>query len=104
MTAERHPSDPWLVAAAVALVALGMLNMISTGMSSLAVRHAALAAVGLGAMWATSRMRIAALSRFGWALFAASVVLLAAVPLVGIATKGAQRWLDLGVFTLQPSE
>ncbi len=104
VTADRRPSDPWLVAAAVALVALGMLNMISTGMSSLAVRHALLAAVGLGAMWVTSRMRIAALGRFGWALFTASVVLLAAVPLVGIATKGAQRWLDLGVFTLQPSE
>ncbi len=104
VTAVRHPSDPWLVTAVVALVALGMLNMISTGMSSLAVRHAAIAAVGLGAMWATSRMRIAALSRFGWALFTASVVLLAAVPLIGIATKGAQRWLNLGVFTLQPSE
>ncbi|MEE2060666.1 FtsW/RodA/SpoVE family cell cycle protein [Rhodococcus artemisiae] len=104
MTADRRPSDPWLVTAAVALVALGMLNMIATGMSSLAVRHAVLAAVGLGAMWAASRTRIAALSRFGWASFAASVVLLAAVPLIGIATKGAQRWLNLGVFTLQPSE
>ncbi|MEE2035543.1 FtsW/RodA/SpoVE family cell cycle protein, partial [Rhodococcus chondri] len=80
------------------------LNMLSPGMTSLAVRHAILAAVGLGAMWATSRMRIAALSRFGWALFTISVVLVAAVPLIGIATKGAQRWLDLGVFTLQPSE
>ncbi|WP_016935792.1 FtsW/RodA/SpoVE family cell cycle protein, partial [Rhodococcus sp. R1101] len=104
MTADRRPSDSWLVTATVALVALGMLNMISTGMSSLAVRHAAIAAVGLGAMWATSRMRIATLSRVGWALFTASVVLLAAVPLIGIATKGAQRWLNLGVFTLQPSE
>ncbi len=55
-------------------------------------------------MWATSRMRIAALSRFGWVLFTVTVVLLVAVPLIGIATKGAQRWLDLGLFTLQPSE
>ncbi|WP_241387379.1 FtsW/RodA/SpoVE family cell cycle protein [Rhodococcus sp. CH91] len=104
MTADRRRSDPWLVTAAVVLVALGVLNMVAAGMTSLAVRHAMLAAVGLGAMWVTSRMRIAALSRFGWVLFAISVVLLAAVPLLGIATKGAQRWLDLGVFTLQPSE
>ncbi|MGW0024724.1 FtsW/RodA/SpoVE family cell cycle protein [Rhodococcus sp. NPDC003383] len=104
MQADRRKSDPWLVTAAVALVLLGMLNMVSTGMSSLAVRHAILAAVGLGAMWVTSRMRIAALSRFGWVLFTVTVVLLVAVPLMGIATKGAQRWLDLGLFTLQPSE
>ncbi|WP_068156335.1 FtsW/RodA/SpoVE family cell cycle protein [Rhodococcus phenolicus] len=104
MRADRRRSDPWLVTAAIVLVVLGMLNMLSTGMTSLAVRHAILAVVGLGAMWATSRMRVAALGRFGWVLFTVSVVLLAAVPLVGIATKGAQRWLDLGVFTLQPSE
>ncbi|MEU5843032.1 FtsW/RodA/SpoVE family cell cycle protein [Rhodococcus sp. NPDC047139] len=101
---DSHKSDPWLVAAAVALVALGMLNMLATGMTSLAVRHAILALVGLGAMWATSRMRIAAMGRFGWVLLTVSVVLLAAVPLIGIATKGAQRWLNLGIFTLQPSE
>lgn len=104
MQADRRKSDPWLVTAAVALVVLGMLNMVSTGMTSLAERHAILAVVGIGAMWATSRMRVAALSRFGWVLLAVTVVLLVAVPLIGIATKGAQRWLDLGVFTLQPSE
>ncbi len=104
MKADRRPSDPWLVTAAVALVALGALNMLAAGMTSLAVRHLILAAVGLGVMWVTSRMRIAALGRFGWILLTVSVVLLAIVSLVGIATKGAQRWLDLGVFTVQPSE
>lgn len=104
MQADRRRSDPWLVAAAVVLVALGVLNMWTTGMTAPAVRHAVLAGVGLGAMWATSRMRVATLSRFGWILYIVSVVLLVAVPLIGIATMGAQRWLNLGVFTLQPSE
>ncbi|GAA4474123.1 hypothetical protein GCM10023094_09150 [Rhodococcus olei] len=104
MQAGKQQSDPWLVTAAVVLVVLGLLNLLSTGMTSYAVRHAVLAAVGLGAMWATSRLRSSGFRRVGWVLFAVSVVLLAAVPLIGVATKGAQRWLDFGVFTLQPSE
>ncbi|MGW5076153.1 FtsW/RodA/SpoVE family cell cycle protein [Rhodococcus sp. NPDC004095] len=104
MQAGRREFDPWLVAAAVVLVVLGLLNLLSTGMTSYALRHAAFAVVGLGAMWVTSRMRVDRLRRFGWILYAATVLLLVAVPLVGVATKGAQRWLDLGVFTVQPSE
>lgn len=37
-------------------------------------------------------------------LFAAGVLLLFAVMLFGHVGKGAQRWLDLGVFQFQPSE
>ncbi|UYP20955.1 FtsW/RodA/SpoVE family cell cycle protein [Rhodococcus sp. Z13] len=81
-----------------------MLNMVSTGMPSLALRHALLGGVGLAAMWATSRLRATSLTRFGWGLYVATVVLLVAVPVIGVATKGAQRWLNLGLFTLQPSE
>ncbi|MFC7448600.1 FtsW/RodA/SpoVE family cell cycle protein [Rhodococcus daqingensis] len=104
MPTHKRESDPWLVAAAITLVVLGLLNLISTGKTTDAVRHALFAAVGLGAMYAISRLRPGNLRRFGWTLFAASVVLLAAVPLLGVATKGAQRWLDFGLFTVQPSE
>lgn len=104
MQAHKRESDPWLVAAAIALVILGLLNLIATGKTTDAVRHALFAAIGLGAMYAISHLRTSNLRRFGWTLFAASVVLLAAVPLIGIATKGAQRWLNFGLFTVQPSE
>ena len=36
--------------------------------------------------------------------YVAGVVLLVAVELFGLTRKGAQRWLDLGVITIQPSE
>ncbi len=48
-------------------------------------------------MWVVSRMRVNNLARFGWVTLAVSVVMLAAVPLVGVAVKGAQRWLDFGL-------
>ena len=37
-------------------------------------------------------------------LFAISFILLALVPISGIEVKGAQRWIDLYFFRLQPIE
>lgn len=36
--------------------------------------------------------------------FAAGIILLILVDLIGTTSKGAQRWLDLGLFRFQPSE
>lgn len=41
---------------------------------------------------------------FGIAVYAGSVVLLIAVLFIGMTGKGAQRWIDLGFITVQPSE
>lgn len=97
-------SDPWIVSAAIVLAVLGLLNLVSIGLTSQAIRHAVFTVIGLGLMWVVSRMRVNNLARFGWATLAVSVVMLAAVPVVGVAVKGAQRWLNFGVFTVQPSE
>lgn len=42
--------------------------------------------------------------RYATLLFAFGIVLLVAVLIMGQIGKGAQRWLDLGVFRFQPSE
>lgn len=104
MQARKRESDPWLVTAAIVLVALGLLNLIAMGMTSNAVRHALFGVAGVGIMYAVSRLRLSDLHRVGWAVLATATIMLAAVPLVGVAVKGAQRWLDLGLFTVQPSE
>ncbi|QCQ90017.1 FtsW/RodA/SpoVE family cell cycle protein [Rhodococcus sp. SGAir0479] len=102
----RHDreSDPWIVSAAVVLAVLGLLNLVSIGLTSQAIRHACFTVLGLALMWVVSRMRVNNLARLGWVTLAVSVVMLAAVPVVGVAVKGAQRWLDFGLFTVQPSE
>ncbi|QSE87668.1 FtsW/RodA/SpoVE family cell cycle protein (plasmid) [Rhodococcus pseudokoreensis] len=103
--AERgRESDPWIVTAAITLVVLGVLNLLAIGMTTNAVRHVLFAAAGLALMWWVSRLRMGDLRAFGWVVFTVATVMLAAVPLAGVATKGAQRWLDFGVFTVQPSE
>ncbi len=42
--------------------------------------------------------------RYAYLLYFLVLVLLVAVELIGIMGMGAQRWIDLGVFQLQPSE
>ncbi len=42
--------------------------------------------------------------RFAYALYGLSLILLALVEFMGFVGMGAQRWLDLGYFNLQPSE
>ena len=42
--------------------------------------------------------------QFAYVLYGLSLILLALVEFMGFVGMGAQRWLDLGYFNLQPSE
>lgn len=42
--------------------------------------------------------------RFSYLFYAFTVVLLVIVELIGKSAMGATRWIDLGIFTIQPSE
>src|SRR5438105_3636921 len=86
------------------LVALGALNLYATSGWQSAARHLAVAAPGLVLLVALRRMRIDRLAGLGWGCYGLSVALLAAVPFVGVATKGARRWIGAGAFSVQPSE
>lgn len=61
-------------------------------------------AVALGGMWLLAWLRPKRLLTLAVPLYALGVILLVAVELFGEVSKGAQRWLDLGVTRIQPSE
>jgi rod shape determining protein RodA len=61
-------------------------------------------AIGALAMLALAQVRPGFVRRLAPWLFAAGVVLLLIVDLIGYIGKGAQRWLDLGFIRFQPSE
>src|SRR3546814_3849574 len=42
--------------------------------------------------------------RYAYPIYGVTLLLLTAVELVGTIGMGAQRWIDLGLFNLQPSE
>lgn len=61
-------------------------------------------AVALGAMWVLARIPPQRLMSLAPPLYALGVVLLVAVELFGETSKGATRWLDIGITRIQPSE
>ena len=61
-------------------------------------------AIALGAMWLMAWVSPARLLTLALPLYALGVVLLIGVELFGEVSKGAQRWLDIGVTRIQPSE
>lgn len=107
--------DRTLLAIAAALFALGILFSMAASPAAtaririeeafyFAGRQAAYAAVGVVVMLAAAALEPRQLRR------AATIIALIALPLCALAAwigpevKGAQRWFDFGLFSLQPSE
>ena len=67
-------------------------------------RHVGFAAAGLAACVGCAALSPRDARRFSVILLVVSIAGLCLVPLVGAEVKGAQRWLRLGAFGVQPSE
>lgn len=106
--------DRWLLAALLALVAVGAV-MAFAASPAVAERlnydrlhfvHRQLAFIppAVAAMVAVSLLAPTGVARAGAALFALGLALTALTVVSGVEVKGARRWLDLGGLSLQPSE
>ena len=69
-----------------------------------AARHAIRYGFGLVLMLGIALIDIRFIAKMAWAAWLGCVGLLVMVTQVGHVGKGAQRWIDLGGFQLQPSE
>jgi cell division protein FtsW len=107
--------DRRLVFVVLALLAAGLILSLAAspaaasrldldGAFHLSWRHAGFALIALGVMAACSQADPRFVRRIALVLFVASVIALCVVALVGVEKKGARRWLELGAFSLQPSE
>ena len=97
--------DVMLLAALLALMAIGLAVLYSAGGQStgLVVAQAARFGVGLAAMWALSRMPPAQLRNWTPQVYGLSLVPLLLVLFIGTGKHG-QHWIDLKVFYFQPAE
>ncbi|SEM60076.1 cell elongation-specific peptidoglycan biosynthesis regulator RodA [Roseovarius tolerans] len=114
-TVKTTPSGPrkilylnWpLVILLVAVASVGFLMLYSVAGGSLstwAEPQMKRFALGLVAMLIVAMVPIWFWRNVSLVAYLVSLALLIAVALVGVEGKGAQRWLDLGVMRLQPSE
>jgi len=103
---NRLHLDLPLLTSLLLLSGLGLVILYSAGGQEMAqvMRQATRLAVGLVAMLFLAQIPPDKLRRWSPTLFSAGLLLLVAVLIEGQTGKGAQRWLDLGLFRFQPSE
>lgn len=97
--------DPALLVLLLALMACGLVVLYSAGGqdAGLIWRQGVRLGLGLGLMVVASQIPPRLLRLWSPWLYILGVILLVAVWGLGVG-RGAQRWLDLGVITFQPSE
>ncbi len=99
--------DWWLCSLPIALTMLGGIMIRSTERNhGLADwwQHWLTGGIGIVLMFALARMRYEILLQWHWIIYAVVNITLLAVKVAGTVGLGAQRWLNIGGFYLQPSE
>ncbi len=107
--------DRWLLGAVGILLVLGVMMAFAASPAAaarlnlsdpfhFALRQSVFAAVGAAILLAASVLDDRGVRRVAFFVFLVSILVMAALPFIGHSAKGATRWLDLGGFSLQPSE
>lgn len=106
--AEKLGQVSWtvvLLISAVAAIGFAMLYSAGNGAwNPWASRQATRFAVGIMLMLGAAVVDIRQWMRFAYPIYFVALALLGAVDVVGADAMGAQRWIDLKVIQLQPSE
>jgi rod shape determining protein RodA len=102
--------DPFMVITTLVLIGFGLITIWSgegagpLTLSSLVVQQGLFVVIGVPLMLALTMLDYRYVQTFSWIIYAGSLVLLLIVMVAGTTTGGSSRWIDIGPFTLQPSE
>src|SRR5512136_3215361 len=98
----------WMLVLFIALiVGIGVLNLYSAGHGISGepyLKQIRWVLLGLFVMVLTFAFDYRWVARYAYVVHGLAIVLLIAVFAVGAVTKGSQRWINLGGFSMQPSE
>jgi cell division protein FtsW len=108
-------TDRWLLGAVGILISLGVILSFAASPAAaarmnvgdpfhFAVRQCLFAALGAAILLSTSMLDSKGVRRASFIIYAIAIAIMIALPFIGHNAKGATRWLQLGGFTLQPSE
>jgi len=108
-------TDRWLLGAASVLIVIGVLLSFTSSPAAagrmnigdpfhFALRQAVFASMGAVIMLGVSTLSPRGVKRACFVIYLVSVLIMMALPFLGHTAKGATRWLQLGGFSLQPSE
>lgn len=114
---KRGPMDVPFMLLTLIMLAIGVIMVLSASFARsyyasgnptyYFTRQVGFAITGVIFMYIASRFPVSFYRRFAVPLLGVSIVLLALVPIAGVSSNGAKRWLGFGGengFTFQPSE
>jgi len=103
---QRIHIDVPLLLCILALMTLGLFIVYSAGGQEMGIVYRQTRRIGIALLVMFAVAQIPPLVYQKWAIpvFVIGLLMLGAVLLFGHVGKGAQRWLDLGLFKFQPSE
>lgn len=103
---QRVHIDPVLLLLLYLILLLGGVVLYSAGNDSLFYlkRQAIFAGIGTVAMIFVAQIPLAFMRRWVWLAYLLGIFLLVFVVMFGSDANGAQRWIDLGFVSFQPSE
>ena len=102
---KLHLDLPLLLALICMMVASLTIVYSASGQNeAMMIRHGTRMAAAIIAMFVLAQFSPATLKRLVIPLYCLGLLMLIGVLLFGVSSKGAQRWLDLGVTRFQPSE
>ena len=107
--------DRWLLGAVAVLLVLGVLMSFAASPAAAArmnlgdpfhcaLRQCVFAAAGAAILLGASLLDDRGVRRTAFVVYLVAILIMAALPFIGYSAKGATRWIDLGGFSLQPSE
>lgn len=106
--AEKVMQAPWALVLLVGLLAAAGFAMLYSAahgsMDPWASRQMMRFAMGAGMMFVVALVDIRLWLRLAYPIYFLAFASLVAVEIVGFIGMGAQRWIDLGILQLQPSE
>lgn len=107
--------DRWLLGAVAVLLVLGVLMSFAASPAAaarmnlgdpfhFALRQCVFASAGAAILLGASLLDDRGVRRTAFVIYLVAVLIMALLPFIGYSAKGATRWIDLGGFSLQPSE
>lgn len=111
---SQKPFDFILFVTVLILLAMGIIMVLSASSPSALAesgnsyayvsRQAMFAVLGIGLMLFISKIDYHEYSKYGKIAYIGSLIILAAVPILGSSAKGATRWITIAGIRFQPSE
>ena len=103
---QQFHIDLPLLLALLLLAGVGLIALYSASEqnSDLVLRQLVRLLIAFALMIAVAQLRPETIQHWSPWLYALALIMLIAVLVMGVISKGSQRWLNFGLFTFQPSE